>query len=279
MISKLLAATAATSLFTTMSMAAPIVISGFMANPAGTDSPYEYVQLIATENINFSSSSYSVVVSNNGTATSSGWAAGSGLSYGFNLTSGTVSRGDVFYVGGSGKLINGGSSTDISSATWLRTINTGTTSGDGFGSANSGGVFGNGGSNADGIAVFSGLTSSITSSTIPVDAVYFGTAVGTAKPATGGYKMPNNDRYTSTGVFGDTGNSYLYADPGSGAYTKLTGTYNYLTDTWSTARTGSQVASPTALSSISTEITLVPEPASLGLLGLASVAGLRRRSR
>ena len=50
----------------------PIIISGYMANPAGTDSPNEYIQLIATENIDFSTTNYSLVVANNGTATSSG---------------------------------------------------------------------------------------------------------------------------------------------------------------------------------------------------------------
>ena len=46
-----------------------IVISGFEANPAGTDSPYEYVQLKATQAIDFSVTNYSVVFANNGTAT------------------------------------------------------------------------------------------------------------------------------------------------------------------------------------------------------------------
>ena len=179
-----------------------IVISGFEANPAGTDSPYEYVQLKATQAIDFSVTNYSVVFANNGTATSNGWIAGGSLTYGFNLTSGTVAAGDVFYVGGSGKLINGAGSTDISGATWIRWINTGNTPGDGFGNAATSGVMGNGTANADGIAVFAGLTSSLATTSVPVDAVFYGTAVGTAKPATGGYTMPDNDYYsTSQGTY------------------------------------------------------------------------------
>ena len=148
-----------------------LLISEVLANPNGSDSPFEYVELIATQSIDFSITPYAVVCSNNGNATASGWIAGSALTYGFSITTGVVSSGDVVYVGGSSMVPTG---------TKLRVINTGTTAGDRFGSANAGGVLGNGGANADAVAVFNVNISSITNSTVPVDAIFFGTAIGVA---------------------------------------------------------------------------------------------------
>src|SRR5262245_11075756 len=82
-------------------MAAGLVISEFLANPSGNDSPYEYVELLATRSINFAATPYSVIWTNNGSATSNGWSEGSNTTYGFNITSGSVQAGDVVYVGGS----------------------------------------------------------------------------------------------------------------------------------------------------------------------------------
>lgn len=259
---------------------ADIVISGYMANPAGTDSPNEYIQLVATKNIDFSVTSYSVVVANNGVATSNGWVNGGAISYKFDMTSGTVNQGEVFYVGGSGKLINGPNSADLSSQKWIRAINTGTTGGDGFGAAAASGVIGNGGTNADGIAVFSGT--SLTASSKPLDALFFGTGVGTAKPASGGYVMPDNDRYSnSQGTFGNGTNTFLFSDPASGGYTKLSGTYSLDTNSWTVARTGISVGSPTSIADISSGILFssVPEPSSLLALGFVASLGLFHRAR
>lgn len=277
---KILAVVATLSLSATRAQA-DIVISGYMANPASTDSPYEYVQLVALKNIDFAINPYSVIFANNGTANSSGWAAGASLSYQFSLTAGTVSQGGVFYVGGNGKLINGAGSASIASATWIREINTATTGGDNSrGTAASGGIVGNGGSNADGIAVFSGTTPS--ASDVPLDAVFYGTAVGTAKPASGGYVLPNNDKYLNIqGTFGNGTNTFLFSEPGSGQFTKLTGTYNVETNSWDTARTSS-LLTPTALADLNTGIVVaVPEPSSMilagALLGGVSLRMLRRR--
>ncbi|WP_293338152.1 CARDB domain-containing protein [Microcoleus sp. CAWBG58] len=238
-------------------MAAKLVISGYMANPAGTDSPYEYLQVIATEAIDFAATPYTVVWSNNGTALANGWVSGTALTYGFSINSGTIAKGQVAYIGGSGKLINGAATTDISAANWLKTINTSTTAGDGFGALNTGGVLGNGGANADGIAIFDVPVASITSTTVPVDAVFFGTGVGTANPATGGYVLPTNDIYNNAqGTFGDGTNTTLFPDPASGAFTKLTGTYNAVTGTWTTPRTAATVTNPTALTDIAAAVTI-----------------------
>ncbi len=239
-----------------------IVISGYMANPTSSpDSNYEYVQLVATQSINFATTPYSVVVTNSSNALSSGWVAGGTVTYGFNLNSGSVVAGQTFYVGGSAKRINSYNSTDMSSLTWIRTINNDTTAGDGLGSANLNGVVGNAGTAACGIGVFLGLTSSLDSTKVPIDALFYGNTVGAAKPTTGGYNMPTNDRYTnSLGVFGSTGNAYLFNNSTSGAFIQLTGIWNTLLSTpaWTTIRTGAAVTVTTTspLTLIASKISL-----------------------
>jgi hypothetical protein len=53
-----------------------LIISEFLVNPSGADSPFEYVEFRVSKNIDFSVTPYSVVVCNNGTATSAGWISG-----------------------------------------------------------------------------------------------------------------------------------------------------------------------------------------------------------
>jgi hypothetical protein len=165
-----------------------LVISEFYQNPGGIDSPFEYVELLATDDIDFTTTPYTIIVSNNGTATVDGWIAGGSLTYAFEITTGTVSIGDVVYVGGNSMTPTG---------LKLREINTGTTDGDGgIGNSNPGGVFGNGGGNGDGIAVFNLPVASITSSTVPTDAIIYGSGVGGAEVGpTDGYEMPINEFY------------------------------------------------------------------------------------
>lgn len=219
-----------------------LLISGYMANPTGTDNHDEYVQLRALETVDFSSTPYSVIFLNNGTASSNGWAAGGILTYGFSITSGILNPGDIAYVGGSGKLINGNGSTDISSALWLRTIDTATSAGDHFGNADSAGVLGNGGVNANGIAIFELAIDDITASSVPIDAVFFGTGIGASQPSTGGYTVPSNDHYDTTqGTFGHGSNTYLFPNPTTGAFTQLAGHYNLPTATWISARSSSVI--------------------------------------
>ena len=149
-----------------------LVISEFLQNPAGTDSPLEYVELLATDDIDFTTTPYTVIVLNNGTATTDGWVEGNSITYAFEITTGTVSVGDVVYVGGTGMTPTG---------TVLRAIDTGVDGGDGgIGNSSSGGVFGNGGGNGDGIGIFNLPVGSITSSTAPVDAVFYGSGLGGA---------------------------------------------------------------------------------------------------
>jgi len=72
-----------------------LIISEILTNPNGNDSPLEYVELLATTNINFATTPYSVVFTDNGTATSNGWKAGSSITYAFLINSGSVTAGQV----------------------------------------------------------------------------------------------------------------------------------------------------------------------------------------
>jgi hypothetical protein len=225
-----------------------LLISEFLANPAGSDTNQEYVELIATKAIDFSVTPYSVAFTNNGTATANGWIAGGNISYGFNITSGVVAPGDVVYVGGSGMAPTG---------TKLRVIDVTTTPGDGFGNLQAtGGVLGNGGSNADGIAVFDVDITAVTPSTVPIDGIFFGTGMGTAVVAGGadGYQLPVNDRYAG-GKAQST--SFVAPDPGALALI-ATGTYNTLSSNFSTIRTWAGAAA-TATSEISLTGSAGPE--------------------
>ncbi|WP_281322083.1 Ig-like domain-containing protein [Flavobacterium aestivum] len=206
-----------------------LIISEVSPKPSGTESPYEYVELVATQSINFATTPYTVVVSD-GAATANGWKNGGNNTYAFQISTGSVNAGQVVYVGGSSMapLSNGGVS--------LRSINTSTVNGDVFGTKNISGVFGNGGSNMDGIAVFNVAAASITSSTVPVDAIFWGSGVGSAYlSSTSGFQLPVNDKYNGGKV---ATNSFKAPDPSSGDLIKATaGTFDAATNTWTTART------------------------------------------
>jgi hypothetical protein len=60
-----------------------LLISEILTNPNGNDSPFEYVELLATTNINFVTTSHTIVFTDNGTATSNGWKAGSSVTLPF----------------------------------------------------------------------------------------------------------------------------------------------------------------------------------------------------
>ncbi len=227
-----------------------LLISEILTNPNGNDSPFEYVELIATQNIDFSVTPYSVVFANNGTATTNGWIAGGAITYGFNITSGTVKAGDVVYVGGSSMTPTG---------TKLRTINTGRTAGDRFGSASPGGVLGNGGANADAVVVFAADINTITNSTVPVDALFFGTGAGSAVVSSGtaGYELPVNDRYSGGKL---QNNSFLAGDPAADQVITATGTYDPTTNTFTTPRTWTLGTASDKVSSITLASTPTGQP-------------------
>jgi hypothetical protein len=262
---------------------AQIVVSGYMGNPAGTDSPYEYVQLVATRAIDFSVTPYTVVVANSGVAGVAGWAAGNALTHGFQLTAGTVSTGTAFFVGGSGQLVNGSGSASLAGSVWIRSYNTGTTGGDGgLGTASSTGVFGNGGTSADGIGIFAGTT--VTASSVPIDSVFYGSGVGSAyNSGTGaGYQVGATDHFAGGGLFGSAGNTFLFADSGSGsgAYAALSGTYDARLGIWSVPRSLSVIQGPGSLAEIESQITVVPEsPWTAAAAAAASMSVVFLRSR
>ncbi|WP_349681773.1 DUF5689 domain-containing protein [Pedobacter glucosidilyticus] len=235
---------------------ADVIISGFINDVIGGDGNYEYVQLLATKDIDFSVTPYSVVFSNNaGTSQptgfpTNGWATGGGATsfrtYKFNLTSGTAAKGTYFYVGGSTKLINGASSTSISTANWIRSFNYTTTNGDGFGTRTSG-LMANSG-NAFGIAVFKGTN--VTKDTQPTDVIFVG-AGGSLLSSTNppvGYRIANTDYYDvvnpitlESQPFYRQGSNTLnlnYTTPtDAGFFYKLGGIYNPTLGRWVRART------------------------------------------
>lgn len=235
---------------------ADVVISGFINDVSGTDGNYEYIQLMATRDIDFSVTPFSVVVTNNaGTAQPTGfpvngWATGGGSTsfrtFKFNLTSGTATKGTFFYVGGSTRLINGANSTSISSANWIRSFNYTTINGDGFGTRNTN-LLANSG-NAFGIAVFNGIN--VTKDTQPIDVIFVaaGGSLFSAGPPAVGYKIANTDYYDVINPItlqsqpfyrqGSNTINLTYTTPADAAfYYKLGGIYNANLGRWVKART------------------------------------------
>lgn len=226
---------------------APLVITGYLVDPTGTDANYEYIQLMATRNINFASNNFSLVTTNNaGTAAPTGfpvngWATGGARTYKINMTSGSVTRGQYIYVGGN-KNIWGAGSTDISSAFWISKLYA-SIAGDGFGTATTN-LLANSG-NAAGIAVFD--LAAVTADTIPVDVMFFGGGgnVYSAGPPERGYKIANTDYYDITNAstlaiqpyFNQGSNTGKLPFPAATFFSKLGGTYNTTTGRWTTART------------------------------------------
>jgi len=266
-----------------MQTKAQIIITGVMYDPGGSDAPaensvshglthkggYEYIQFMATEDIDFSVTPYSVVICKNTSSLGAvdpakAWAVGGDRSYKFNLTSGTAAKGTFFYVGGPEKTIAGyvyhstnvnpGVRTlDISSSNWIRVIPYGSSAFDDFGNSTSG-LFPNGEANPFGIGVFEGIN--VTGTSAPIDAIFVATANPIGATATtyssGGYKVPDNDHYESSAYFGSSTKNkfaFLYQNATSiglsadyGNFLKLGGKYDPHTKTWIEARTTTYVA-------------------------------------
>jgi hypothetical protein len=213
------------------------------------------MQFMATRDIDFSVTPFSVVVTNNANASTptgfpvNGWATGSMRTYKMNLTAGTAAKGSFFYVGGSGKLINGTSSTNIANANWIRAFNYTTTDGDGFGTKTTG-LFANSG-NASGLAVFEGTT--ITASSVPVDVLFVATggSLFTTTPSPRGYRITNTDWYDTKNPitledqpFYRSGSNTLnmtYTTADRGFFYKMGGEYNVALGRWMKARTQNNI--------------------------------------
>lgn len=204
------------------SSAQELLISGFQSDPKGGDGGYEYVQMLATKDINFTTTPYSIIFcSNAGTASSAtpldaGWATGGQRTIKWDITSGSVQKGKFFYFGFQGKKINGSAGTYAFPATanWYQKtfLTSGTNpvtgsttlpnTGDGglvrateFSTT---GPFANSG-NMCGVAIFKGTT--VTEASVPEDVLFVSTGGNAAiydpaKTPILGYRICNNDWYS-----------------------------------------------------------------------------------
>ncbi|GEM_PF-5215700 len=253
----------------------PFVISGFMPDPNGADGNYEYIQFLALRDITFdnNANAYSVIICNNAGTTAApsagqldrrqdyppqGWASGTytlnnasvARTYKINITSGSVQKGQYFYVGGTGAKINGPNSTSMDNAKWITQYDYVNNPGaDGIGDKSSG-LFANSGLTS-GLAVFKGTA--VDHETEPMDVIFIGPGTGALyglrsyAPSTGqerGYRVTNTDHYTVTGTsdrFYRQGNNTFAVPCPTGApvqqqFYELRGTYNVTSATWTTAR-------------------------------------------
>lgn len=229
-----------------------IIITGWHNDPRGTDANYEYIQFLATKDIDFSATPYSVVTTNNAGASSpagvplNGWAAGGLRTYKINITSGFAAKGTLFYVGGTGKRIDSNDSTgstDISSANWVATRNYSNTTGNDFGSVTSN-LLANSG-NAYGVAVFKGTA--VNKFSVPEDVLFVATG-GTLYANGEGYRICNNDLYRiidpltlqeqpfyRSGT--NTGNMSYNTPSNAALYNSWRGEYNLTLGRWTKVRT------------------------------------------
>jgi len=234
---------------------ASAIITGFASDVKGADQPYEYVQLMATRDIDFSVTPFSVVVLNNANAStptgypSKGWATGDMRSFKLNLFSGFAAKGTFFYVGGSGKMINGASSTSMAGSNWIRAFDYSKQGGDGFGRATTG-LMANSG-NAFGIAVFHDSVVDVNS--VPDDCIFIsgGGSLYTAGPPEQGYKINNTDFYDIVNPItlqkqayykaGSNTLCFAYNTADVGYFNMLGGVYSPTLGKWMTARAQNNV--------------------------------------
>ncbi|MNK22073.1 hypothetical protein D3C87_403440 [compost metagenome] len=239
-----------------------VIITGYLPNPANTsggngDGNWEYIQFMATKDINFAVTPYAVVTTNNaGTNTptgfpTNGWATGGLRTYKFDLTSGTVRKGEVFYVGGSNKNIWGFSSTelstDISDANWIVSRDYTQVDGDGFGSKNTN-LLANSG-NIAGIAVFD--VTNVTVATVPTDVIMYGGNGNFYQktPVEVGYRITNTEFYTTINPSNRTSQVFFGAgsnisklgfqtdtNNSGGGFVRLGGVYNAASGRWEAGR-------------------------------------------
>jgi hypothetical protein len=232
---------------------ADIVISGFMADVEGTPDPNgEYIQFVATRDIDFAVTPFCVVIHNTNSGylptgvPVNGWAMGGKRSYKFDLKTGTVKKDEYFYVGNSVKLINGVGSTSIANAKWIVSRNTQTVPGDGLGDANPDLLLNGVSAFTDGIAVFEGTT--VTKTSIPIDVIITGLNGAIFNEAQqAGLRITNTDFYDIVNPvtltqqpFYKQGSNTIYlsrpAPTDVGWFYKLGGEYNVRLGRWVKAR-------------------------------------------
>lgn len=235
--------------FVVLPKLSPIIITGYMVDPNGSDANYEYIQFIATKDINFATTPFAVYSTNNAGASVTpalGWNTGGTRTYKFNLTSGIVKKGQYFYVGGTNKNINGSGSTNISSSNWIVSSDySNLTGADGIGTKSTN-LLANSG-NVAGISVFAGTTVGI--NTIPLDVIFWGGAGGvfySAGPPEVGYRITNTDYYSTINPLtrllqnfygAGTNTSRLSFPSAATSFSKLGGVYDATSGRWVTGRT------------------------------------------
>ena len=234
---------------------ASAIITGFMSDVKGGDGNYEYVQLMATKDIDFSVTPYAVVIINNANAStpggypSKGWATGDMRTFKLNLSSGFAAKGTFFYVGGAGKMINGSGSTSMAGSNWIRAFDYTLAGGDGFGRATTG-LMANSG-NAFGMAVFKDSVVNVNS--VPEDCIFIATggSLYTAGPPAQGYRITNTDFYDIINPItlesqpfyraGSNTLSFVYNTADVGYFNMLGGAYSPGLGKWVNARAQNNV--------------------------------------
>ncbi|WP_173820287.1 DUF5689 domain-containing protein [Niastella vici] len=200
------------------SSAQELLITGYQSDPKGGDGGYEYVQMMATKDIDFTVTPYSIVFSANAGTNSSatpldaGWATGGQRTIKWNITTGSVQKGKFFYFGFQGKKINGslGTYSFPASANYYQktftTTGTNPNKGDGglvrASAFSTSGPWANSG-NTCGVAIFKGTT--VTETSVPEDVLFMATGGGAAiydvtKTPILGYRICNNDWYSMYSV-------------------------------------------------------------------------------
>ncbi|MBV7532994.1 DUF5689 domain-containing protein [Chitinophaga sp. sic0106] len=227
-----------------------LLISGFASDVKGGDGNYEYIQMVATEDIDFSKTPYCMVVNNNANASTptgfptNGWATGGMRTYKINMTSGVVKKGDYCYAGGLYQLINGSGSTAIPASQWVANYDYVAKAGQDFGVKTSG-LMANSG-NAFGIAIFQGTK--VTATSVPIDVLFVSTggSLYDAGPPEYGYAIANTDFYDINDPIFRTPQQYyrkglntlalVYNTADVGYFYKLGGEYSTDLGRWLTAR-------------------------------------------
>lgn len=258
-----------------LSLHAQVVITGVMADPRWHDARgdnlvsqsvthlggFEYIQLKATENIDFSITPFALIVARNDVAnpvTANGWVEGNNTTFKFNLNSGTVNKGEFFYVGGLEKRIagykNGKKSSDISGtativanrAKWINSKNVSLGGDDGIGLAppTETGLMNT--INPYAVAVFN--TKDVLNTTKPIDAVFFSPSLAAidyikySSEGNKGYLVPDNDLYNSSesAYFGQNDKNTKYFETEQVAAPKNAASKAQLNNgsTWDSANTG-----------------------------------------
>ncbi|MBO9620050.1 MAG: hypothetical protein J7539_13560 [Niabella sp.] len=197
------------------SSAQDLIISGFMGDPKGGDAGNEYVQMIATRDIDFSVTPYSIVFCANAGAAipatlDAGWATGGQRSIKWNITSGKAPKGKFFYFGFQNRKIDGNAGT-VSFPAETNWYGKNYNGADKAINAGDGGLvrastFSNSGpwpnnGNSCGVALFVGTT--VTEKSVPEDVLFVasgGTLYDASKNPVQGYRICNNDWYSMYSV-------------------------------------------------------------------------------